>query len=44
MGGLVGSHFKTQHTQINQSKNNTITQNPQYRKQNSTYIYIYIYL
>lgn len=24
---LMGSHFKTQHTQINQSENNTITQN-----------------
>lgn len=25
---------------INQSENNTVTQNPQERKQNSTYIYI----
>lgn len=35
---LMGSHFKTQHTRINQFENNTITQNLQDRKQNSTYI------
>lgn len=38
----MGSHFKTQHTRINQSKNNTITQNLQDKKQNSTYIYIFL--
>jgi len=37
---LMGSHFKTQHTRINQSENNTITQNLQDKKQNSTYIYL----
>lgn len=32
----MGSHFKTQHTRINQSEDNIITQNLQDRKQHST--------
>lgn len=35
----MGSHFKTQHTRINQSENNTITQNLQ-DKNKIVHIYI----
>lgn len=39
----MGSHSKTQHTRINQSENNTITQNLQDKKNKIVHIYIYLF-
>lgn len=36
------SFQNTAYSKVSQSENNTITQNLQYRKQNSTHIYIYL--